>query len=129
MSYFSPVHLKVGKIDIIKLSQQRHLMRILIHFLQIVTVLLEGPCLVPPLRNPRIVLPDMEQMHVVLVVVVEMHHGEQFFQVGNVSTVHDCAAAWLRWADRVLGVNWVSVQIECHGVLVGKMGDGGEVQW
>lgn len=78
-------------------------MRIGVRLAQVLAVLLERACLVPPLRYARVVLPRVKQLDVRRVGGVERHHAEGLAQVRDVPAVDDGPGAGLGAPARVPG--------------------------
>jgi hypothetical protein len=76
-------------------------MRILMHRPQILNMLLPRAPHVPALRHARVVLPRMEQIHVLGQGPVESHHAEGLAQVRDPPAVDDGPRLRLGAAPRV----------------------------
>lgn len=94
-THLGPIHLKIRKLDPLEPRQQRNLVRIRLHSLQVRAVLLARPALVPTLRHARVVLPGVEQVDVFLGGDVERDHGKGLAQVWDPATVDDGAGRGL----------------------------------
>lgn len=102
-TYLGPINLKIRKLDPLEPRQQRNLVRIRLHRLQVRAVLLKRAALVPALRHARVVLPGVEQIDVLCVVDVERDHGKGLAQVRDPAAVDDGAWGGLGATEGVEG--------------------------
>ena len=60
LAYLGPVNFMVGEEGVVEFGEHGDLMRVFVDFAQIFAMLFQSAGLIPPLRNPRIILPFVE---------------------------------------------------------------------
>lgn len=115
----------VGEESIIKLGQDRHLMRVLMDFAQILAVLVKSPGLIPALGHSRIILPLIEQPQMLVICIIQSPYGEELVQMRNVTAVDTGPRGRFSGTNGVHGMNTDIGKLGRQGLLHREHGIGG----